>query len=137
MASPTAAYVALSSRLAQSLRLQPSDSNSDALCSLLDELSAFLDGQDASSGHDGETSPLSLLPAAAMDDLVLLSLHKLLLGYVSDCGSARVQESAFRALLAVLSRSACSVQSTPQKLLSFVQRWPHTLASRRFWCIQC
>lgn len=123
MESTTATYVALSSRLAQFLQLQPSDSNSDEMCSLLDELSRFLDDQKASSGR-GDDGParLSLLPAAAMDDLVLLSLHKLLLGYVSDCGSARVQESAFRALAAVLGRSARNVQTTPQKLLSFVQR---------------
>lgn len=103
--------------LARFLQLRPNEGENDALCEVLDALSQR-------PRDDATPPPLALLPATAMDDLVLLSLHKLLLGYVADSRSQRVQEKTFGALRVVLERSADRAQSSEQKLLGFVQ-----------WCV--
>lgn len=112
-------YVALSARLAQFLQLAPSPALDTSLCSLLEQLEGSQHAPE--SARDG-TPSAALLPPAAVDDLLLLSLHKLLAGYVAESGSPKVQEAAFRALRVVLDRSAGSAQASQQKLLSFVQR---------------
>ncbi|TYZ62540.1 hypothetical protein PybrP1_009660 [[Pythium] brassicae (nom. inval.)] len=127
MAEPLAAYVALCTRLSRFVQL-PSLSSADAaqLCDTCSALVAFYEQPTpVPSDHHAPHSSHSLLggvSSAAIDDVVLLALHKLMLGVASASNDARVQERVVAVLRRVLQRSVRQIGAfSAAKLLSFVQ----------------
>ncbi|KAG6976415.1 hypothetical protein JG688_00001414 [Phytophthora aleatoria] len=122
MAVEVAAYVELCTRLSRFVQLQPSDDHCKELQEVLDDLMALYDRVKAPEMRAVDTSPLGF---AAMDDLVLLSLHKLLGSFVLNASSAVLHERAFGAFAHVLRRCKPRMGGNQpgqvQRRLSFVQ----------------
>jgi hypothetical protein len=117
-----AAYVELCTRLSRFVQLQPSDDSCKELQSTLEELVTLYDHVGSAQTS---TKDVALVGFAAMDDLVLLSLHKLLGAFVLAASSPKLQEEAFQVFARVLKR--CKPRMTGsnaghvQRRLSFVQ----------------
>lgn len=126
MAMQIAEHVALCTRLSRFVQLQPPLSRADAaqLCEACSALVAFYDAGDASSADVQRQSPDSLLggvSSAAIDDVVLLALHKLLVGAAAGA-EPRVQELLVAVFVRVLARSERQIATfSESKLLGFVQ----------------
>ncbi|KAG6972506.1 hypothetical protein JG687_00001428 [Phytophthora cactorum] len=122
MAVEVAAYVELCTRLSRFVQLQPSDDHCKELQEVLDDLMALYDRVKAPEVRAVDTSPLGF---AAMDDLVLLSLHKLLGSFVLNASSAVIHERAFGTFAHVLRRCKPRMRGNQpgqvQRRLSFVQ----------------
>ncbi|KAE9350451.1 hypothetical protein PF008_g6441 [Phytophthora fragariae] len=99
-----AAYVELCTRLSRFVQLQPSEAQCEELQSVLDELVALYDRVKRSSPSQKLAVDAPLVGLAAMDDLVLLSMHKLLGGFVLDSSSPNLQERSFVLFARVLRR---------------------------------
>ncbi|KAI9995776.1 hypothetical protein PInf_012844 [Phytophthora infestans] len=98
-----AVYVELCTRLSRFVQLQPSSAHCKELQEVLDELVALYERVDVPEKRAAHTPMVGF---AAMDDLVLLSLHKLLSSFVLNASSVALQERAFRAFASVLRRCA-------------------------------
>ncbi|KAE9013940.1 hypothetical protein PR002_g14371 [Phytophthora rubi] len=99
-----AAYVELCTRLSRFVQLQPSEAQCEELQSVLDELVALYDRVKRSSPSQKLAVDAPLVGLAAMDDLVLLSMHKLLGGFVLNSSSPNLQERSFVLFARVLRR---------------------------------
>ncbi|OWZ24182.1 hypothetical protein PHMEG_000835 [Phytophthora megakarya] len=115
-----ATYVELCTRLSRFVQIQPSDEHCNGLQEVLDDLKTLYDRVE-SSGKS--VVDVSLVGFAAMDDLVLLSMHKLLGSFVLNSSSLTLQEQSFEAFTRVLRRCKSRMRGNNQtrRLLSFVQ----------------
>ncbi|ETP13568.1 hypothetical protein F441_11287 [Phytophthora nicotianae CJ01A1] len=117
-----AVYVELCTRLSRFVQLQPSDGHCKELQEVLDEVVALYERVDVLEQRAVNTS---LVGFSAMDDLVLLSLHKLLGSFVISASSVALQERVFRTLTHVLRRCKPRMRGFQpgqvQRRLSFVQ----------------
>ncbi|KAG6610333.1 uncharacterized protein IUM83_00738 [Phytophthora cinnamomi] len=120
-----AAYVELCTRLSRFVQLQPDDAQCKELQSVLDELLALYDRVERSSPPQNLAVDASLVGFAAMDDLVLLSIHKLLGAFVLNSSSPVLQERSFAVFTRVLRRCKPRMQGNNaghvQRRLGFVQ----------------
>ncbi|EEY66065.1 uncharacterized protein PITG_03607 [Phytophthora infestans T30-4] len=117
-----AVYVELCTRLSRFVQLQPSSAHCKELQEVLDELVALYERVDVPEKRAAHTPMVGF---AAMDDLVLLSLHKLLSSFVLNASSVALQERAFRAFASVLRRCKPRMRGDNpgqvHRRLSFVQ----------------
>ncbi|RLN71313.1 hypothetical protein BBJ28_00014918 [Nothophytophthora sp. Chile5] len=120
-----APYVELCTRLSRFVQLQPTDPHALELQEVLDELVAFYDRIESVSAPAERGGDTPLIGLAAMDDLVLLSLHKLLSGFVLSDSTPRLKERGFIAMVRVLRRCKSRLHGRSgaqlQRRLSFVQ----------------
>lgn len=103
-----AAYVELCTRLSRFVQLQPTDGSVKELQEVLDDLVAFYDRVE--THHEAPT----LVGLAAMDDLVLISTHRLLGGFARKCSSVKLQEKIFTVFARVLKRCKTRMRSRSQ-----------------------
>ncbi|GMF11608.1 unnamed protein product [Phytophthora lilii] len=97
------AYVELCTRLSRFVQLQPSEGNCKELQEVLEDLETFYDRVERPpTPEKRENAPLVGL--AAMDDLVLLSMHKLLGAFVLSSSAPALQERSFDVFSRVLRR---------------------------------
>lgn len=120
-----ATYVELCTRLSRFVQLRPSDAQCKELLSVLDELVALYDRVDRSSPPQKLAVDAPLVGLAAMDDLVLLSMHKLLGSFVLNSSSPALQERSFVVFARVLRRCKPRMRGNNagqvQRRLGFVQ----------------
>ncbi|KAG7384563.1 TEL2-interacting protein 1 [Phytophthora pseudosyringae] len=120
-----AAYVELCTRLSRFVQLQPSDGLCKELQEVLDELVGLYGRVEVSPAPEKRAVDAHLVGFAAMDDLVLLSLHKLLGSFVLHSQSSALQERSFAVFARVLRRCKPRMRGyNPghvQRRLSFVQ----------------
>ncbi|GMF17842.1 unnamed protein product [Phytophthora fragariaefolia] len=120
-----ATYVELCSRLSRLVQLQQRDGQSKELQSVLEELVDLYDRVEGASPTRELAADAPLVGFAAMDDLVLLSMHKLLGDLTPDMSSPALQELVFEVFARVLRRCKPRMRrNNPgqvQRRLSFVQ----------------
>ncbi|RLN14455.1 hypothetical protein BBJ28_00002741 [Nothophytophthora sp. Chile5] len=120
-----APYVELCTRLSRFVQLHPTDTHALELQEVLNELVAFYDRIESVSTPAERGVDTPLIGLAAMDDLVLLSLHKLLSGFVLSDSTPRLKERGFIAMARVLRRCKPRLHGRSgaqlQRHLSFVQ----------------
>lgn len=123
-----AQYVALCTRLSRFVQLQTLSADDAALlCATCDAFLAFYAKEEQQKQEQSpatNSNSLSLLggiSSATMDDIVLLTMQKLLLGVVT-ASEPRVKESVFQVLAHVLERNALKIRAFgEQKLMGFLQ----------------
>ncbi|KAH7479336.1 TELO2-interacting protein 1-like protein [Phytophthora ramorum] len=120
-----ATYVELCTRLSRFVQLHPTDDNCKEMQGVLDDLVALYDRVDLSAMPAKLEVDAPLVGFAAMDDLVLLSMHKLLGTFVLSSASVSLQERSFVVFSRVLRRCKLRVGGINagqlQRRLSFVQ----------------
>ncbi|CAH0517908.1 unnamed protein product [Peronospora belbahrii] len=121
-------YVELCTRLSRFVQLEPNDALYKELQDVLEELVMFYDNMDSvdlSSLLDDCGIDVPFVGLAAMDELVLFSLHKLIGSFVLTSSSFALQERLFVVLSRVLHRcKPRMIGNSPeqvQRRLSFVQ----------------
>eukprot|EP00644_Phytophthora_capsici_P000198 jgi/Phyca11/559983/estExt2_Genewise1.C_PHYCAscaffold_40364 len=117
-----ATYVELCTRLSRFVQLQPTAAYCEELQGILYDLVVLYDRVDLSE----KRAPVApIVGFAAMDDLVLLSLHKLLGTFILSSSSLPLQEQSFKVFTRVLRRSKSRMRGDnlwkTQRRLSFVQ----------------
>ncbi|KAL4095746.1 hypothetical protein PRIC1_009118 [Phytophthora ramorum] len=120
-----ATYVELCTRLSRFVQLHPTDDNCKEMQGVLGDLVALYDRVDLSAMPAKLEVDAPLVGFAAMDDLVLLSMHKLLGTFVLRSASVSLQERSFVVFSRVLRRCKLRVGGINagqlQRRLSFVQ----------------
>ncbi|KAF1331958.1 hypothetical protein FI667_g3971, partial [Globisporangium splendens] len=124
-----AQYVALCTRLSHFVQLQTlSDDDAKAIRMTCSELTAFYrreeqqqQQQSPTLGNIHSVFGASGPSSATMDDIVLLTMQKLLQGVIMDSGNS-VKESVFQVCTLVLARSAEKIRAfNAARLLGFLQ----------------
>ncbi|KAK1948036.1 TELO2-interacting protein 1 [Phytophthora citrophthora] len=117
-----ATYVELCTRLSRFMQLHPSAAYCEELKDVMSDLILLYDRVDLSEKRAVDDPRVGF---AAMDDLVLLSLHKLLGAFILYSLSVPLQEKSFKVFTRVLRRSKTRMRGDnpgkTQRRLSFVQ----------------
>ncbi|KAG7383826.1 TEL2-interacting protein 1 [Phytophthora boehmeriae] len=125
MQMEVASYVELCTRLSRFVQLQPADTTVKELTHVLGDVLALYDRVESCDDSVRPAVDSPLVTFAAMDDLVLLSMHRLLGGFVLNSSSPKLQERAFAVFSRVLQR--CKPRMSEgnaahlQRRLAFVQ----------------
>ncbi|CAI5744668.1 unnamed protein product [Peronospora destructor] len=118
-------YVELCTRLSRFVQIRPSIALGKEMQEILDDLLVLFDRVELSASSDDLEVDAPLVGLAAMDDLVLLSLHKLLGSFILGSHSPLLQERSFRVFYRVLRRcKSRMIGNSPgqvQRRLNFVQ----------------
>ncbi|KAI9908083.1 hypothetical protein PsorP6_003968 [Peronosclerospora sorghi] len=114
-------YVELCACLSRFLQHEPSDALNKELQKILDDLLMISNRIDDKVAIDSSL----LLPLTTIDDLVLLSLNKLLSSFVLKSSSQTLKESSFKVFLRLLRRSRFRMNGNNieqgSRRLSFIQ----------------
>ncbi|CAI5730792.1 unnamed protein product [Peronospora farinosa] len=120
-----ATYVELCTRLSRFVQAHPRDTLGKELQEILNDLLALFYRIDLSALSNDLEIDAPLVGLAAMDDLVLLSLHKLLGSFILHSYSFLLQEHSFKVFSRVLRRcKSRMIGNSPgqvQRRLNFVQ----------------